>query len=524
MSRSVLSFAFVSILSGVIYAFSQPKFDVYFLAPVFYIPLHIYYRKTGRLSIYLAGGVVSYFITIYWITYAITRYGGFPYLFAILPLLVLSFVLGMFFWVFGYIRYRIRSSFNIPYSIIDPVVWTSTEYVKTFLFTGFPWALLGYSLWRKEIFIQIADIGGVYMISFFILTISGFLCDVYEEVRNKVYLRVEGRSGVVLVSFVFVLLFTSFVVLYGMLRRRDIENLLNSQKDEITAVIVQPSIPQDEKWTPQFKDRYLRLNMELTLSAIDFPYDEVLAIWPETGLTFYLEHEPVLRQELLRFSRKGFYIVTGGLGISYEGGKPRFYNRAFLITPDQKVFKYDKTHLVMFGEYIPLRSFLESIPVVRRLIENVEKVAGDFTPGDRVHAIGDEKIRVGVPICFESIFPSITRKFVKDGASVIAVITNDAWFGYSSGPFQHFSVSAIRAVETRRFVLRSANTGISGAFSPTGKLLAKTELLERTSFLVKIKPIEMETIYLRYGDMFSILCVLATVGLYIYGVLRRSDI
>lgn len=499
---------------------SQPRFNLYFLSPFFYIPLHIYYRETRNPFIFLIGGTASFFFTIHWITHAITYYGGFPYIFSLLPLLLLSFVLGSFFLLFAYLRESIRRILTIPYSVLDPIVWVSTEYVKTFLFTGFPWALVGYSVWQKETLIQIADIGGVYMISFVIISISGFICDLYEYIKSKLWFQT-------IFSFFFCMLFLSFTVLYGVYRKEQINSIIQSQGSEIPVVVVQPSIPQDEKWTWEFKEKYLQVNIDLTFSAIDFPYQTVLAVWPETGLTFYLEREPDLANKVLELARKNFYIVAGGLGVSEKKGKQKFYNRAFLITQN-RIYKYDKTHLVMFGEYIPLRNFLEKIPFIKSIIEDVEKVAGDFTPGEEVFPIGDDKIKVGVPICFESIFPEISRKFVRDGAKLIAVITNDAWFGYSSGPFQHFSVSAIRAVETRRFVVRSANTGISGAFSPTGKILKQTSLLQRTSFLVKVKLLDIKTFYVKYGDLFSGLCVALSSALYIFsyvlGIRNRNKL
>lgn len=514
--KSRITFFSLAIFSGVIYMLSQPKFDLYFLAPFFYIPLHVYYRKTGNIWIYFAGGFFSFFFTIHWITHAITYYGGFPYIFAIVPLSLLSAVLGFFFLIFGYVREKLYNFSKLPYSIVDPIVWVSTEYIKTFLFTGFPWALVGYTLWKKELLIQIADMGGVYIISFFVLSISGFICDVYEKLRGSFTGQNKLSNQKLVFSGFFTLLLIFFVVTYGIYRKAQIEKVVEEQSVEIVSVIVQPAIPQDQKWTPEFKERYFRQNIDLTFSALDYPYSNVLVVWPETGLTFYLEHEPKFKEELLDLAKKGFYIISGGLGFSQEGGRYKFYNRAFFINPEGEIFKYDKTHLVMFGEYIPLRGLLEKIPFIRKIIEEVEKVAGDFVPGKILNSMGEGDFRVGVPICFESIFPQISRHFVKDGASVIAVITNDAWFGYSSGPFQHFSVSAIRAVETRRFVLRSANTGISGAFFPTGKVLKQTKLLERTSFLVKIKPMHIQTFYTKYGDLFSVLCLVLSSAMYIF--------
>jgi apolipoprotein N-acyltransferase len=424
-------------------------------------------------------------------------------------LALLSLTLAGFFLLFAYIREK-AEKLGLPFSFSDPIIWVAMEFIKSWLLTGFPWALVGYSLWEKTTFIQIADIGGVYTVSFFIITIQGFLCNIIDFIFLK-----EKRKNVkrFILSIFFVLLIFAFTLIYGVKRKDEIKKYVDRVKEEIPAVIVQPSIPQDIKWTPDFKIYSLEQNINLSFSAIDFPYSEVILVWPETALTFFFERETELQSKVLELSKKGFFIVAGGIGISEQIKNGRinltYYNRAYLVETDGKYSSYDKTHLVIFGEYIPLRSFLEKIPFIKNLIDRVEKVAGDFEPGKKVRAVG-EKIRLGIPICFESIFPSIVRKMVQDGAKIIAVITNDGWFGYSSGPYQHFSVSALRAVETRRFVLRSANTGISGAFSPTGDLIFQTKLLEKTSFLVKVKPLDIKTFYVKYGDVFSIACLIIT--------------
>ena len=508
----------VSLLSGVLYFLSQPKFNIFPFAFLFVLPAHIYWRKTGDIKVFFFSGFFSFFFTVHWITHAITHYGGFPYIFALLPLSLLSAVLGFFVFIFGLARELISKWGRnaIPFSVIDPVIWVATEYIKSFIFTGFPWALVGYSLWEKTTIIQIADITGIYGVSFLVMSGAGLICDVYDFLSKRKEVKTLALSSI-FVSWIFAL-----SAIYGVLRKAEIDDFVRKVPHSLPAVVVQPSIPQDVKWTPELKRRALMTNIKLTFSALDKPYRNVLAVWPETALTFYLNREPELKEELISLAKKGFFIIAGGLG--YEENPKRFYNRAYLITPDGEIFHYDKTHLVIFGEYIPLRWLLEKIPFVKRIIEEVEQVSGDFSPGRVVSSIGDEKLKVAVPICFESIFPSLVRKMVVEGgnssnnstskvADIIAVITNDGWFGLSSGPYQHFSVSAFRAVEMRRFVLRSANTGISGAFSPTGEVMKKTKLLERTSFLVMVKPLKIKTFYMMYGDVFALLCLFLSLVL-----------
>ena len=511
--RAFLILVLVSLLSGVLYFLSQPKFNIFPFAFLFVLPAHIYWRKTGDIKVFFFAGFFAFFFTVHWITHAITYYGGFPYIFALLPLSLLSAVLGFFVFIFGVARELVSrwGKNTIPFSVIDPVIWVSTEYIKSFIFTGFPWALVGYSLWKKSTIIQIADITGIYGVSFLVMSGAGLICDVYD------FLSKRKEVKTLAISSLFVFGVFSLSAIYGVIRKAEIDDLVRKTPESLPVVVVQPSIPQDIKWTPELKRKALMTNINLTFSALDKPYRSVLAVWPETALTFYLDREPELKAELISLAKKGFFIIAGGLG--YEDNPRRFYNRAYLITPDGEIFHYDKTHLVIFGEYIPLRALLEKIPFVKKIIEEVEQVSGDFSPGEVVSSVGDENLRVAVPICFESIFPALVRKMVVKGsedgevADIIAVITNDGWFGLSSGPYQHFSVSAFRAVEMRRFVLRSANTGISGAFSPTGEVIAQTKLLERTSFLVMVKPLKIKTFYMMYGDVFALLCLFLSLAL-----------
>jgi Apolipoprotein N-acyltransferase len=212
-----------------------------------------------------------------------------------------------FFLLFGYIRGK-SEKLGLPFSFSDPIIWVAMEFIKSWILTGFPWALVGYSLWRKTTFIQVADIGGVYAVSFFVITIQGFLCDVIEFILMK---EKEGKRKIskrLIFSFSFTLLIFAFVLTYGVKRKDDIKRFVDRLKEEIPVVVVQPSIPQDVKWTPDFKIYSLEQNINLSFSAIDFPYSEVILVWPETALTFFFEREMELKSKVLELSKKGFSL------------------------------------------------------------------------------------------------------------------------------------------------------------------------------------------------------------------------
>jgi apolipoprotein N-acyltransferase len=177
-------------------------------------------------------------------------------------------------------------------------------------------------------------------------------------------------------------------------------------------------------------------------------------------------------------------------------------NSAFLIPPDGGVVqKYDKVHLVPYGEYVPLRAFF---PFLGRLVEG----ADDFRRGEHITPLPLGKHALGVLICYEGIFPRISRDYKRKGAGLLVNITNDAWFGMTSAPYQHLSMTVFRAVENRTFLLRSANTGISAIISPTGRIVKQTNLFERTALKGSIKFLDRKTIYTLYGDMFAYVCLI----------------
>ena len=194
-------------------------------------------------------------------------------------------------------------------------------------------------------------------------------------------------------------------------------------------------------------------------------------------------------------------ILFGSL--AYEASQPadcKYFNSAFLVSPeDKKVSRYDKVHLVPFGEYVPLKPFL---PFVEKMVVGV----GDFSPGNNFTLFAIPRARCGVLICYEIIFPVLSRNYCKSGANFIVTITNDAWFGRSGAPYQHFSMAVFRAVENRTAIVRAANSGISGIIESTGYIQKQTSLFERTFCKGKIPVNSSSTFYTRYGDVGVGLC------------------
>jgi apolipoprotein N-acyltransferase len=240
-----------------------------------------------------------------------------------------------------------------------------------------------------------------------------------------------------------------------------------------------------------------------------------LILWPETAIPFYLQLRDSNGEMVLETARKTeSHIITGSPAYRRGEGGIEYFNSAFLISPEGEMAgRYDKVHLVPFGEYVPLKRLLFFI---KKLTVGV----GDFSSGTSLTPLtlktasgeGSDRSSVGVLICFESIFPKLARGMVGNGANLLAVITNDGWFGRTSAPYQHFDIAVFRAVENRSFLLRAANTGVSGIVNPTGRIITKSSLFTRTTLVedvgLRAAPL---TFYTRYGDLFSILCLITSL-------------
>jgi apolipoprotein N-acyltransferase len=196
------------------------------------------------------------------------------------------------------------------------------------------------------------------------------------------------------------------------------------------------------------------------------------------------------------------YLLTGSPSCIWKNGKPAYLNSAYLIAPDGEVVgRYDKAHLVPFGEYVPLRNWF---PFLGKIVE----VVGDFTAGEKGQILTWNDNPIGILICFEIIFPDLARKLKKNDARLLITITNDAWFGRSSAPYQHLSMATFRAVENRVAIARAANTGISAFIDPVGRITRQTSLFQTTTLSASVPLMHIKTWYTRFGDILPMTCLL----------------
>jgi apolipoprotein N-acyltransferase len=450
-------------------------------------------RKAFRAGVLM--GVPYFFGTQYWVYHSINHFGGVSLLASLAIALLLALYMSLFTGIFGVLfSWKINKT-HLPALLLAPVFWVVLEFLRSYALTGFPWSSLGYSQYKFHRIIQFADITGVYGISFLVVAVNGALADIFITIKKRRDMPLFHLWPTYVGACLLCVAFSSALV-YGHGRLGEERPGLG-----IKVSVVQGNIRQDLKWDRSYQTEVFDIYKSLSsLANIQQPS---LIIWPESAVPFYYGLDREFTEELVRFQRTlGTRLLFGAVTVK---GEKRLANSAVMLDPDgSESYSYDKIHLVPFGEYVPLGKLLF-------FVNKVAEGIGDYVPGkDYLRAVTPFG-EFGTLICYEVIFPGLTRKFFKDGGDFIVTITNDAWFGRTPGPYQHFSFASLRAVENRKPVVRAANTGISGYIDSNGRIKKSTSLFERTVLTEEIKTDSTRTFYSSYGDLFSYLCIVITV-------------
>jgi apolipoprotein N-acyltransferase len=479
--------------SAVLIVFSFPRFSWSFLAWVALVPLFkaLDEKPPGqrfRLG-YLTGILCSLGI-FYWVTHSMRHYGGLNPItsFSILFLMVfyLALYFGVFSWLWGF--YPAKGFFSLFWA---PSVWVGLELIRARLLSGFPWALLGHSQSNYLPVIQIAEISGVYGISFLIVLVNQTL---YRLFWVDGPFRGWSRKWKEAVFTLFLFALTLGFGYYSLSSQ--------AQKDQqvpaLRVAVIQGNIDQSLKWDPAYQEETIRIYRDLSLEML--PRNPELVIWPETAVPFYFLHENRFTPGLFQLTREGqAHLLFGSPALSHWQRETYYYNRAYLLSPEGRINFYDKVHLVPFGEYIPLKRFL---PFVGKMVQAI----GDFSPGKGSYGLPHPKGKIGVLICFETIFPELSRAFNREGCRILVNMTNDAWFGKTSAPYQHLSMLVFRAVENRVWVARAANTGFSAVIDSSGRIVQRIPLFQTGGIYANIPLRGEKTFYAEHGDWMIILC------------------
>ncbi|MCX6551646.1 MAG: apolipoprotein N-acyltransferase [Acidobacteria bacterium] len=486
----------LAVLSGVLLALSFPRFGYPALAWVSLTPLLIALvwpappaaRRAFGLG--LVTGAVYFAGTMYWTPAVLTTFGGLNTIVAIAAGALLVAYLALFPALFAVLTARVCAGLGIRGLLVAPAIWVSTELLRRWVLGGFPWVLLGYSQASVLSILQTASLAGVYGLS--ALVVAG-------SVGIAVAVRGTGRMRIA--APVVVAAVIAALAWWGGSRVRDASLL--SQGEAIRVALVQGNIRQDEKWDPGQAARILDTYLDLTRSAAR--QGASLVVWPESSTPFLFEHDIAGNAAVRQVARElGVSLLFGS--DQFEPGPPRrFFNSAFLVTPTgETAAVYRKMHLVPFGEYVPLKRLLFFIgPLV--------EAVSDFSPGQTAVVMPLGGHRLSAAICYEVVYPDLIAAFVAGGSQLLTTITNDAWYGHTSAPYQHFWQAVVRSVEQGRYLVRAANTGISGLVDPYGRVLAMSPIFERTVVVGDVRFLDSRTVYARTGDVFAYACALLTL-------------
>jgi len=496
-----LRLALPAAVSGVLLALCFPPFSVWPLVFVALAPLFagLMLVRPGRRdsfkTLFLFGLV--YFVTLMWWLVLLLPSAGATMPWILVPaLLIMSSYLALypalgFVLVAAVTRYRL-----LPFAIAAPAVWVVADLARTQGELSFSWGALGYALSDTPALIQSASLFGMPGLTFF-AALTNVLVALAFVLRRSPLRWVSLAAAVLVVAGM-------WLHGQGQLERW---TLATGEQATVRTAVVQPNVDLEIKWKPEFKDSTLNLIQKLTREAAAL--DAKFIVFPETSAPVYIDGRNRSFKIRLRALAHELdsYVYLGFLNHRYTPeGDLDVFNSSGVFSPDGVIDKYNKNHLLPFGEQLPLSWKF-------RWIRNINFGQSNFMRGEPHPPLEAAGLKFTPLICFESVFPYLCRQGVRQGSQLLVNITNDGWFGDTPGPFQHAQMSILRAVEFRRYLLRSANSGVSMIVDPAGRVVTSLGLYQKGILTFNIPPLDGETIYCRYGDwlLFS-WCVLLVVG------------
>ncbi|HJT00145.1 MAG TPA: apolipoprotein N-acyltransferase [Terriglobales bacterium] len=440
-------------------------------------------------------GIMWYAGTCYWVYHTMHQYGGLSAAAAAGILVLFCLYLGVYEGLFGLVVALLaggRAAGSRRALFLSPFVWVALELARTRI-SGFPWDLLGTAQVNNISLSRLATITGVYGVSFEIMLVNTVFAAAFLVGRDK--------RKVILVEGLVVAAALQLLALIHPAPLRTDHNALLVQENI-------PILPSDE-WTPQYFQSTItdlvRLSMPPEAPAVPKPD---LVVWPESPAPFYV-NDPRFRQVIAAVAEKDHaYVLAGSLGENpgVPAGTGPAYNSAGLMSPQgQWVARYDKIHLVPFGEYVPFKSIFG-------FAGGLTQAVGEFGRGSSREPLVVDGYKLGVFICYESVFPGEVRQFAQNGGQVFVNISNDGWYGDTGAWAQHLNQARMRAVENNRWLLRDTNTGLTASIDPYGRVIAHVPRKQRTALEAPYALVNGTTFYTRYGDWFAYLCAIISVA------------
>lgn len=494
----------LAVTSGVLLALSFPKFGQPAFAWIALAPLLLaltgWHGRPGRipgqppLRAFLLGlttGVVYFVGTIYWTGTVIKTFGEVPTVLAYGAMLLLALYLALFPALAAIIEARLLTRGGVGALWFAPAAWVAMEFCRGWAFGGFPWVPLGNSQVTVLPVAQFASLFGVYGLSLLVAFVNAAI--VYALVTH-------GRARVTAVV-------TAAAVLVGIGAWgtwRIANGSLAREGSPIRVGLVQGNIEQKLKWDPREARRIFTTYIAMTRDVVKRGAQYV--IWPESSTPFMFEEDPGGQAALRALAREVQVPILFGSDQMVHGANPTLYNAAFLLAPDgHTVAVYRKIHLVPFGEFIPLQQYVKFVsPLVDSLL--------DFSAGDSVVMLPVNGHLTSTAICYEVVYPSLIDTAVHRGSELLSTITNDAWYGHSSAPFQHWEMASMRAIEQGRYLVRAANTGISGIVDPYGRVVERSAIFEQVGLVGEVRFLTSRTVYSLIGDAIAYAAIVLTAA------------
>lgn len=475
-----------------------PKAQFAPLAFIFLVPLLLAAEGRGpgaNFRVFFSFSWLSYLIILYWIPRVMATYGGTSWVLGIIGLVCLAAFFSLITGLAGILIARVAATRpGLLSAFWIPTIWVAKDLVVERIISGFPWCLVGYSQYRNTGFIQWAELGGIHLVSFLVIM---------ANVLFYLLLKRRKRSALLALIAFFAVVFASGFWLLQRHERRVAALPMHR------AGIIQPNSNHDQAFdfshTQATLASLFRVSRELQRNGAEF------IVWPEFTVPIYPLRTPFYKERFDAFAREHAPLLAG---FTDARGSAGFFNSVMLFT-GAETRTYDKVHLTPFGEYVLFRRWLF---FVKKITDEI----GDFTPGARLHNLELNGHWLSTPVCYEVIYPGLVRAMIARGGEVIVTISNDSWFGGSSAPYQHLAMASVRAVENRRYLLRSTSDGISALVDPGGRIVYRSPLRKADDFLAAFRYLEHKTVFTRWGYRFPYACFLLVLGKFAWTGVRRK--
>jgi apolipoprotein N-acyltransferase len=507
----------LTLSSALLYSLSFPPARLTPLAWVALAPLVVALRQAPALpaalvlaavwALAVAVGVAS------WLPAAVATYYLQPRAVGVALFLgVASVLFAPAYLVFAvWYRHRARAA-DAGAPLLVAAAWVAAEFVRARLVNGNPWALLGYTQTGVLPLMQVAEVTGIYGVSFVVAATNAAVAQLWGT-RRRTAARRAALAGIGLAAVT-----AALVGGFGAARLRTWPPGMKeaAAPAPVGVAVVQGNFRVGAQWRPEVAPHQLALYLDLTRTAVQ-AHRPALVVWPESAMTFFIAQEPRHRQAIGRIvGAAGSQLVAGGPRTS-QGSAARIHNAAFLFDPTGAVRAwYDKERLLPFGEYFPLRS----VALLRRHFGPVR----EFTPGDPTPPLPTAAGRAGVVICNEAMFPELVGARVRAGAEYLLTLTNDTWLGSAQFARMHADMARWRAVEQRRFLVRASTSGPSAIVDPLGRVLGESAVGTAAVLAGRVTARSGVTIYGRLGDLFAWTCVAVALAAAVPAVRRGAHL